>query len=134
MFQLGGSPSIPVGSQDSFGVDIQPAGTVFSSPITIEFGWDDSDNDGRVDGSNVSEQNLLITKDNVAITDRCFKEVGCDEVLNTFTFQVTSLSEFVIGVIFAPLPALSREGLGLLVAMMLLVSGAAAWRRRELES
>ena len=42
-----------------FGVDIQPEGTDFLLPITIVFAWDDADNDGVVDGTNIREGRLL---------------------------------------------------------------------------
>ena len=45
---------------------------------------------------NINEDNLLITKDNVAITDRCRNDSGCDTADNTFTVTVTSFSEFVL--------------------------------------
>jgi hypothetical protein len=80
-----------------FGVDIQPAGTTFNPPITIVFSWSDVDDDGLVDGTNVREENLRITKDNVAITDKCKDEpTRCDTSANTFTITVSSLSEFVV--------------------------------------
>ncbi|MCK4736083.1 MAG: thrombospondin type 3 repeat-containing protein, partial [Methanophagales archaeon] len=85
-----------------FGVSIQPEGLVFNVPITIVFSWDDADNDGKVDGTNIQEKNLIITKDNVAVTGRCEREpvdeqgLGCNMAENTFTFEVLSLSEFAL--------------------------------------
>ncbi|MFQ5892688.1 MAG: extracellular solute-binding protein [Nitrospinota bacterium] len=79
-----------------FAVDIQPSGLTFDQPITIVFSWDDADNDGFVDGFNIKEDNLLITKDNDVITGRCRDDPGCDTVANTFSVTVTSLSEFVL--------------------------------------
>ena len=79
-----------------FGINIEPAGTVFLIPITLVFAWDDADNDGKVDGTNIKESKLLISKDNVALTGKCPDEPGCDQVANTFTFTVSSLSEFVL--------------------------------------
>ncbi len=79
-----------------FGVNIQPEGTTFNTPITITFTWDDVDNDGRVDGTNIKEDNLHITKDGVAITDQCRNEPLCDTVNNTFSFTVSSLSLFAL--------------------------------------
>jgi len=78
-----------------FAVDIQPEGLTFSQPITLVFAWDDANDDGTVDGMNVHEDNILISKDSVAITDRCRFEAGCDTDANTFTFTVSSLSVFV---------------------------------------
>lgn len=89
------------------------------------FAWDDVDSDGKVDGTNVNESNLLITKDNVAITDRCFQEAGCDTVANTFTFQVTSLSEFVLGAVIPSVPSLSPLGMATICSLL----GLAGYRR-----
>jgi parallel beta-helix repeat protein len=84
-----------------YAVDIQPAGTDFDGPVSITFSWLDSDNDGKIDGTNFKEPNLIITKDNVAVTGRCRDEPGCDMGANTFTFQVWSLSEFALCVLNA---------------------------------
>jgi hypothetical protein len=85
-----------------FGVSIQPEGLEFNIPITITFSWADEDNNGKVDGTNIQEKNLIITKDNVAVTGRCGQEpadeqgLGCNMTENTFTFNVSSLSEFAL--------------------------------------
>jgi YVTN family beta-propeller protein len=79
-----------------FGVEIQPEGTVFNLPITLVFAWDDEDDDGTVDETNIPENKLVITKDAVAITGQCQFDAGCDQSTNTFTFLVTSLSEFTL--------------------------------------
>ena len=85
-----------------FGVNIQPEGYVFNVPITIEFAWPDADNDGRLDGTSMNERNLIITKDNVAVTDRCHQEpvdgqgAECDMNANTFTIQLQSLSVWAL--------------------------------------
>jgi PKD repeat protein len=84
-----------------YAVDIQPAGTTFVIPVNITFSWRDDDNNGKIDGTNFQERNLIITKDNVAITDRCKNDLGCDMEANTFTFQVSSLSEFALCVLNA---------------------------------
>jgi hypothetical protein len=82
----------------AFAVEIQPAGTVFNVPITITVPWDDIDDDGVVDNTwgLAVETNLLVSKDGTAITGTCQFEPGCDTVANTFSFQVSSLSEFVL--------------------------------------
>jgi len=80
-------------------VTILPEGQTFAVPITIIFTWPDADSDGRVDGTRFSEANLVVTKNNVAITGRCRNEPGCDMAANTFTFQVSSLSEFTLAVV-----------------------------------
>jgi hypothetical protein len=82
-----------------FGVSIQPDNLEFNSLITIIFSWPDEDNDGKIDGTNIQERNLIITKDNVAITDRCRNEAECDTTQNSFTFEVSSLSEFALAFI-----------------------------------
>ena len=85
-----------------FGVNLQPAGLVFNVPITLTFTWADADNNGKIDGTSIREKNLLITKDNVAITNKCNQASNpavlpfCDQAANTFTFEVSSLSEFVL--------------------------------------
>jgi len=79
-------------------VTILPEGQTFAVPITIIFTWPDADSDGRVDGTRfINEANLVVTKNNVAITGRCRVEPGCD--MATFTFQVSSLSEFTLAVV-----------------------------------
>ncbi|GAB4448753.1 MAG: hypothetical protein Kow0031_31280 [Anaerolineae bacterium] len=86
-----------------FSISLQPP-LAFNVPMTLVFIWDDVDNDGWVDGTNFNEDNLLVTKNNVAITGKCKQEpVGgtlpdCDTAANTFTFEVSSWSEFVLGV------------------------------------
>jgi hypothetical protein len=94
-----------------FGVSIQPEGTVFNVPITITFSWTDGDDDGKIDGTNINEDNVIITKDNEIViksngtpVDRCKFEPGplesteaeCKTDLNYFKFQVSSLSEFAV--------------------------------------
>ncbi len=86
-----------------YGVTIGPEGQAFNIPITITFAWPDVDNDGKVDGLNVSEANLIITKDGVPITDICVNEpVRCNASENTFSIEVTSLSEFTLMVLNGP--------------------------------
>lgn len=79
-----------------YGVNIQPEGLQFVTPITIIFRWNDTDNDGKIDDTQIKEETLLITKNNNALTERCRQDAGCDMVANTFTFQVSSLSEFAL--------------------------------------
>jgi len=85
-----------------FSFDLQPPLT-FTEPVTIVFSWSDDEKPGWVDGTRAKEENLLITKDSVVITDKCKDEpVGdgvfpdCDMNANTFTIQVTSWSEFIL--------------------------------------
>jgi photosystem II stability/assembly factor-like uncharacterized protein len=87
-----------------YGVTIQPEGTIFSTPITITFTWPDANNDGTIDGTNIKEQNVIITKNNTAITGRCKDEPGplnvagaeCSPASNYFKFKVSSLSVFAV--------------------------------------
>jgi hypothetical protein len=79
-----------------FGVTIEPEGTAFGQAVTMVFSWDDSDDDGFVDGTSIWEGDLMIIKDRHQITGRCQSDAGCDMVANTFTFEVFSLSEFVV--------------------------------------
>ncbi|MFC2053000.1 PKD domain-containing protein [Chloroflexota bacterium] len=82
-----------------FSVDLQPSPQDFQIPITIIFAWLDTNDDGWVDGTipPALEENLIITQDNNVITDRCRFESTCDTSSNTFTFQVSTLSEFALG-------------------------------------
>ena len=41
--------------------DFQPEGLVFDPPITLEFTYDDKDNDGIVDGTTIKEDELVIS-------------------------------------------------------------------------
>jgi len=79
-----------------FGVEIGPPGTEFASPVDITLRWIDADNDGIVDGTEQSESDLFISKDGLAITGTCAVDPGCDAAVNEFTFQVSSLSQFVL--------------------------------------
>lgn len=84
-------------AQTVFQVDMQPAGQGFDPPATIEFTWDDANDDGRVDGTSIREKNLRIVKDGVVLAGPC-KDVPlqCDQDLNTFTFTVDSFSHVVL--------------------------------------
>lgn len=79
-----------------YGVELGPEGATFNEPISLVFAWDDAGDDGEVDGFNIQENTLVISKDGVAITDQCQFDSGCDQVANTFTFSVTSFSEFTL--------------------------------------
>jgi hypothetical protein len=93
-----------------FGVNVQPDGLVFNEPFEARmiFAWADDDNDGRIDGINIRERNVIITKDAVAVTGRCHQEpvdeegAECNMNENTFTFEVASLSEFAVVSLHAP--------------------------------
>jgi hypothetical protein len=89
-----------------FGLTFEPEGLSFSAPVTVIFSWPDADNDGIIDGTSsppVQEKNIIVTKDNVAITGRCDSVpvdpntgLGCDQTANTFTFQVSGFSLFEV--------------------------------------
>jgi hypothetical protein len=85
-----------------YGVRVQPEGQVFNVPITMTFSWPDTDSNGVIDGTNIRESQLLIAKDNVAITGRCADDPRCDTVKNTFTIQVSSLSVFALAAVNRP--------------------------------
>ena len=120
-----------------FGVTIQPDGQVFNVPVTITFSWADADDDGTIDDTSIHEDNINITKDNIAVTDRCRNEPGplaatgaeCDTAANTFSFQITSLSDFTL---------FSQRGgwirllmLGILAVMLVAVVIYFVWRRKR---
>jgi hypothetical protein len=77
--------------------EIGPAGTQFVIPITITFNWLDEDNDGIVDGTFIKEDDLIISKNGEVIAGPCKLSENCDNVLNTYSVQVSSLSYFVLG-------------------------------------
>jgi PKD repeat protein len=82
-----------------FGVTFQPALIEFNEAVTIIFSWTDNEREGFIDGTNIKEENVIITKDNDAITDKCKNEPvdgdlpDCDQDANTFTFEVWEFSE-----------------------------------------
>ena len=95
-----------------FSVNVQPSGLTCDNgePFTIVFTWDDiAPNDDRVDGTSppIKEDNLRITKNNDVLfgNTRCHDVAhppppqtlttpSCDHAANTFTFQVSSFSDF----------------------------------------
>jgi Leucine-rich repeat (LRR) protein/PKD repeat protein len=79
------------------GVTIGPDGTQFEYPVTVILSWPDDNDDGFVDTTLQDESYLFISKDGVAITDICANDPGCDPISNTFSVEVTSLSDFVLG-------------------------------------
>jgi hypothetical protein len=86
------------------GVEVNPEGLQFNTPITLIFSWSDGDNDGVVDGMEIPESDLRVFKDGVAITGRCGEPPTeelptCDSSGNWFKVEVNSLSEFVLGVV-----------------------------------
>jgi hypothetical protein len=90
-----------------FGLTFEPEGLTFNEPVTVIFNWpDENPEDGIIDGTStppVREKNIIVTKDNVAITGRCDSTpvdtttgLGCDQNANRFTFQVSGFSLFEI--------------------------------------
>ncbi len=80
-------------------LDVEPSGTIFSVPVTFNLYWMDTDNDGIVDGTEINESNLVVSKDGVVITGVCSADPGCDQVTNVFSFAVSGLSQFALGFI-----------------------------------
>jgi hypothetical protein len=127
-----------LGTADAvFGVKIGPDGTVFASPVTIVLTWQDADSDGTVDGTSIDEATLQVFKDGAPITDTCDTDAGCDAAANTFSVEVTSLSDFVVGAVTAtppPPPPQTRRGGGAsgigLLGLLGLMAGIR--RRRKL--
>ena len=85
-----------------FSVDLQPSQS-FDPPLIITFSWDDEDSDGVIDGTNIHERNLIVTKDNVVNAGKCEFEPAddgilpdCDMVANSYTFEVSNWSEFAL--------------------------------------
>jgi hypothetical protein len=85
-----------------YGVVIGPDGTLFASDSTITMAWVDDNDDGYVDSTLQNECDLFISKDGVVITDSCDVDPGCDPIANTFTFQVSSLSNFSLASLTTP--------------------------------
>ena len=73
-----------------YGVVIEAGGATFANPVTIVLTWPDADNDGIVDGTQIAEANLVLTKDGVVMAGIP------DTDANTFSVQVSSLSEFFL--------------------------------------
>jgi Leucine-rich repeat (LRR) protein len=92
-----GSDYVLGDTQAVSGINIGPDGTEFDTPVTITMSWPDSDGDGFVDTTLQDENVLFISKDGEIITDICANDPGCDTVANTFTIEVVSLSDFVLG-------------------------------------
>ncbi len=131
-------------------VELGPEGQTFATPVTVTFQWADANNDGKVDGTSISEAALSVWREGVEITGRCSetsctagtctaaccKPVAlgcvtacCDVAANTWTLQLTSFSEYVVQDA-VPIPMLSRWGWVLLMAGMFFVVIVEAWRRR----
>ncbi len=91
-----------------FSVDLLPSQT-FNVPVRITFAWDDIDDDGFVDGAEISEEDLVIVKDGAVLTGKCREEATGDGILpdchtdaNTFTFEVDSWSQFALAGALVP--------------------------------
>ncbi len=80
-----------------FSATIGPEGTTFDVPITIVFSWIDDNDDGLVDGTGTDESSLQVVKDGIVITTNCNVNPTCDVNANTFSVDVSSLSNFALG-------------------------------------
>jgi hypothetical protein len=77
---------------------IGPDGASFGDKkATVIMEWPDADNNGIVDQTTINEADLYVSKDGVVIAGPCSSDLGCDPVANTFSVQVQSLSDYVIG-------------------------------------
>ena len=89
--------------------DLLPPQT-FNFPVTVQFAWDDDDNDGRIDDLlGKVEARLRVAKDGVVITDKCPDDPGCDADANVFSFEVSSWSFFAL---FIPIPFVEEAIIG----------------------
>jgi hypothetical protein len=79
-----------------YSVEIVPEGTRFEIPATVTLCWEDSDGDGRVDGTAFEGSELLLVKDGVVIAGPCGSDPDCDVAANCISGTVTSLSEFAL--------------------------------------
>jgi hypothetical protein len=73
-----------------YGVVIEAGGVTFATPVTIVLTWPDADNDGIVDGTQILETDLVLTKDGVVMAGIQ------DPAANTYSLQVSSLSHFCL--------------------------------------
>jgi hypothetical protein len=87
-------------------VDLGPDGLTFSKPICLTLPYNDSDNDGIIDNTNVSEQNILaIAYD----TEGNFENLTIqsqDTVNNTITFPIYHFSIYACGIIESSNPGI----------------------------
>ena len=94
---LGGNYQITT-SQEPLDVlssfNIQPHGLHFDVPVTLTFAWNDTDDDGRVDGTTQPEANIFLVKDGEPITEACGINPDCNMSANLLSVEVTSLSHF----------------------------------------
>lgn len=85
---------------------VGPTGTQFKIPIRITFRWQDIDNDGTIDGTNLKETNLVVSKDGVVIATCKTPNPTCDTAAKEISVQVSSLSDFVLGASFNEPPVI----------------------------
>src|SRR3972149_9655039 len=85
-----------------FGINLQPEGVTFNVPVTITFSWPDAGNKGIIDGANIREDVVRITKNNNVVTNKCQQEPGpltdttpeCSTTNNYFKIRTTSFSDW----------------------------------------
>ena len=92
--------------------ELSPEGQTFDPPVAATFRWEDTDNDGYVDGSSTQESTLRMYRNGQPIAGPCSDpnyqmpacttacgghECCCDTAANTWTMELTQFSQYVIG-------------------------------------
>ncbi len=92
-------------SQSVLVAELQPEGIVFDPPAIVTFTWPDVDDDGKVDGTGVAEQNLKLYRNGVLLFGaaqscqdftgaNCTPASCCNRATNTWTVQRSTFSEY----------------------------------------
>jgi hypothetical protein len=82
-----------------FAVNIGPEGLQFNLPVTMVFSWaDENPEDGIVDGTDIQERSLIVTRNQTAVTERCYQYPPdeCSQQNNSFTLTATELGEWAV--------------------------------------
>jgi hypothetical protein len=99
-----------VGSGTIYRIELGPDGQTFPIPVTVRFGWNDANNDRMVDGTlpPLDERRLRVYRNGDpqwfagSCGDPAFQAPACtyaccDMVANTWSLQLTSFSQYVVG-------------------------------------